>query len=143
MSPKYWTLPASPRQRWVSIVLLVCAATAAALLAWRHPVLLPIPSCPFLVATGFYCPGCGSLRASHHVLQGHWLDACRHNPLLVAFLPFFSLWLLAHLDTAVRGRRWQLDMPGVWGMAVAVLLTLFWFLRNLPWEIFGYLRPPS
>ncbi|PYV86056.1 MAG: hypothetical protein DMG90_22080 [Acidobacteria bacterium] len=27
------------------------------------------PPCPFLWLTGFYCPGCGSLRALHQLLH--------------------------------------------------------------------------
>ena len=28
------------------------------------------PTCPFLATTGFYCPGCGALRAVHDLLHG-------------------------------------------------------------------------
>ena len=29
------------------------------------------PRCPFYVLTGYKCPGCGTLRAIHHILNGN------------------------------------------------------------------------
>ena len=39
------------------------------------------PSCPLRAVTGWLCPGCGSLRALHALLQGAPLVAFSLNPL--------------------------------------------------------------
>ena len=52
------------------------------------------PPCPLHAMTGYYCPGCGSLRAVHRLLHGQLATAFRMNPLLVASLPVLGLlWL--------------------------------------------------
>lgn len=140
---KLWRRPAIPTQRWFSAAVLVMAMVVSALLWWRHPVDLGIPTCPSLTVTGLYCPGCGTLRAGHHLLHFHWLDALRHNPLTVAFTPLIALWLLAHVDTLVRGRRWGVDLAPWLGWALVIAVLGFWGLRNVPFEIFSLLRPPG
>ena len=119
------------------------AAVASALLAWRHPAELLIPSCPFLAATGLYCPGCGSLRAGHHLLQLHWHEAWLHNPALVVILPLLALWLVAHFDTVLRGRRWTMSYRPAWGWGVLCVTLGYWILRNLPLPFFAAWRPPG
>ncbi len=49
------------------------------------------PPCPFHQATGFYCPGCGSTRAIHHLLRGDLPGALSKNPLVVVAIPFVIL----------------------------------------------------
>jgi hypothetical protein len=49
------------------------------------------PKCPFLWLTGFECPGCGSQRAVHHLLNLNIVDAIRANALLVFAIPYVLL----------------------------------------------------
>jgi len=44
------------------------------------------PACPFLAVTGWYCPGCGALRAVHALGQGDVMTALARNPFAVAAL---------------------------------------------------------
>ncbi len=48
------------------------------------------PPCVFSKLTGWSCPGCGGLRAAHHLLHGNVLDALRFNPLVVLVFPVFG-----------------------------------------------------
>ncbi len=50
-----------------------------------------LPPCPFRLATGLYCPGCGSMRASHYLLHGDIVGALSMNPLMVCSLPVVGL----------------------------------------------------
>jgi hypothetical protein len=45
------------------------------------------PACYFHLLTGLYCPGCGALRATHHMLHGNFAAAFRLNLLVVLALP--------------------------------------------------------
>ena len=45
------------------------------------------PTCPFLTITGYFCPGCGSLRAIHALTQGDIVTAWERNPLLLVMGP--------------------------------------------------------
>jgi hypothetical protein len=91
------------------------------------------PTCPFLAVTGYYCPGCGSLRMLHAAAHGQLGEAFGRNPLAFAFLPLLGyLWARWALASArgrpvpsVRFRPWL-----VW--AFIGLVLVFWLVRNLP-----------
>lgn len=89
------------------------------------------PTCPFLWVSGWYCPGCGSLRAVHALTHGDVQTAVDRNVLLVLAIPAIGVgWV------RWARRRWRGDLPTgappqwlLWGL-VAVVLA-FWVLRNL------------
>lgn len=64
------------------------------------------PRCPFLVLTGFRCPGCGSQRALHALLHGEVAEAWRLNALLLLELPLMALltaaWVMRRRYPRVR-----------------------------------------
>lgn len=98
------------------------------------------PTCPFLLATGRWCPGCGTLRGVRALLQGDLTRAADLNLLLVLSLPVaLSAWLLWALTAwglrAPRARR--LPVPAVGALLAAMLA--FGVLRNLPG--FAWLAP--
>ena len=59
------------------------------------------PRCPFLMATGLKCPGCGSQRALHSLLHLDFMQAFHYNAFLVLSLPLLLLLLFAE---AIRTR---------------------------------------
>jgi hypothetical protein len=91
------------------------------------------PPCPFLVLTGFYCPGCGTLRALHQLTLGHPVAALDLNPLMVLLLPFVAYFLASHAMLAVTGRPLRtffVRSELIWALLFAVLV--YWLLRNIP-----------
>jgi hypothetical protein len=97
------------------------------------------PGCPFLMFTGYYCPGCGSLRAVHALSRGDLVTALHDNALTTIGVPF-AVWAWVAWFLRVRsGRsaRWTAPPWALWtGLGV---LLLFWVVRNLPG--FGWLGP--
>lgn len=92
------------------------------------------PNCPFLSLTGLECPGCGSQRAVHHLLNLQVSGAFRENPLLVLALPYVLLNFTFSIieRPSERIRRWRNRLFGT--QAILILLGLvisFWILRNL------------
>lgn len=115
---------------------------AAVLYRWNPATAGFYPVCPFFALTGWYCPGCGSLRALHQILHGNLGTAFDLNPLLVVALPFVAYEVWARL----RGRPgWRLlssaNMPAVWVRALGATLVAFGVLRNLPQYPFTLLAP--
>ena len=99
------------------------------------------PICLFHKSTGLLCPGCGSLRALHHLLHGHVAAAMHFNVLLVLSLPVAG-WLGGKFAMAkLRNRPFSFDIaPGALWCGLVVLL-LFGVLRNLPFAQQAWLAP--
>ncbi|MGV9305148.1 MULTISPECIES: DUF2752 domain-containing protein [unclassified Nonomuraea] len=95
------------------------------------------PACPFLALTGWYCPGCGGLRAAHALAHLDPVAALGLNPLIVLAVPvlayFWTRWLVA----GWRGRPWRPPAPRpllIWSLLALILV--FWVVRNLPFGAF-------
>ena len=135
--PKLTSATAARWWRWGWIALVIVSVPTLAVLFGFNPSHHGFyPFCAFHRMTGMQCPGCGGLRAVHHLLHGEVITAFRFNPLFVLALPV----------AAVMGVRRLLRGPGAqplshrakahWGWAAFVILVVFWIVRNLPLEIF-------
>lgn len=101
------------------------------------------PKCTLHESTGLHCPGCGTTRATHAALQGHFLAALRYNILAVIFVPVVLFAVGRH---AVR---WVLDKPyfartglsNRWTYAILIAVVLFGIARNIPVPPFTELAP--
>ncbi|PRX98527.1 DUF2752 domain-containing protein [Allonocardiopsis opalescens] len=91
------------------------------------------PACPFLAATGWSCPGCGSLRAVHALTQGEILTAVGLNPLTVLLiLPGLLLGWGYALYRAVRPSDRPVPVPHpAWLYGLLAVVIAFWVLRNV------------
>ena len=89
--------------------------------------------CIFRLLTGFNCPGCGSTRAMHQMLHGHFLAAFELNPLLLLAIPFLLFALLRYSVIVMRGgvpRHNVLRASYIYGIFFVILS--FWIFRNTP-----------
>ena len=123
--------------------LLAVIAAGAVLLELFDPATSGIfPPCPVRYLTGWYCPGCGSLRAIHQLLHGNLRSAWALNPLTVVLLPFLTYGLasLALLELCGRGLPQPFLLAG-WIRALCVVIVLFGIARNLPMHPFDLLAP--
>jgi len=127
------------RDRIRLIATFVAAIAILATLRFVNPGDVPwFPSCPFHATTGLHCPGCGSLRALHHLLHFRLYSAISSNPLMVLCLPFLTVVVLRQL-----GRRQELPSSShpMWGWFCFWVIMLFWITRNIPTPPFCWLAP--
>jgi len=91
-----------------------------------------LPTCPFLALTGWFCPGCGSLRMLHHLGEGDLVAAAGMNPLgllmLLALVAYWVGWTRRVLTSRPRGAPLQGWV--VW--AFLVVVVVYAVVRNLP-----------
>lgn len=91
------------------------------------------PPCPFYSTTGYKCPGCGSQRAAHALLNGEIGRAWSYNPLLLFFLPYLILAGLAEYANVhvfgEKGSEFLTHRKLIW--AFFILIIGFWLWRNL------------
>lgn len=100
------------------------------------------PPCPLRYLTGWYCPGCGSLRAIHQLLHGNLSAAWALNPLTVVLLPFLAYGMASYAFFQIRGQHLpRLFLPAVWIRALCAVIILFGIARNIPVHPFDLLAP--
>jgi len=90
------------------------------------------PVCYFHAATGWDCPGCGGLRATHQLLHGNVAAAWRFNPLVVLGEPVAGWFLLRAAVREFTGKTlpWGLSRPAfLW--ALVPTFVVFGILRNV------------
>ena len=133
----------SPYNRVLLFGGILAAIAAVVALRVFDPVLVRIfPPCPFHTLTGWYCPGCGSLRAMHQLLNGKLTTAFAMNPLAVTALPFLCYGLASDVWRQIRGRYLPgIFIPGPWIWAMVVAIVAFGVARNIPAYPFNLLAP--
>jgi len=96
--------------------------------------------CPFRSLTGWWCPGCGLTRATHHLLRGDVVQALRYHVfvmvVLTAIVVAWATWLRRRLSEHRRqepepGTPRRTPPPWLVGTAVVALIG-FAVIRNLP-----------
>jgi len=127
------------------LVLLAGAAAVAVVVLLRlfdPAASLLFPPCPLYYFTGLYCPGCGSLRAFHQLLQGNLWAAFAMNPLAMVALPFVLYGSASYARFQLQGRflpRWFIPPGWIW--TLGAVIVLYGVARNLPFYPFSLLAP--
>ena len=125
------------RGRWQGYGLAVavaCGGLVVALLRVFDPATAWFyPPCPFHALTGYLCPGCGTLRALHQLLNGHVATALRLNPLMMLLLPYAAYeGASGALETACGRRLPRVFLRPTLIWILLAVIVLFWILRNIP-----------
>ena len=126
-----------PAWRWVWLAAGGLLGVVLALLFRFDPAHHAFyPFCVFHRMTGLQCPGCGGLRAVHHLLHGEIWTAFRYNELVVLGAPW-AAWLIVRRWRHGPGpRKMSPRQQARWGWIAVAVLIGFWIVRNLPLEMF-------
>lgn len=137
-------ISAPRRPHWWWTLALPMAFVVAVLFLFDPSKYGFYPRCTLYTTTGLYCPGCGSLRALHHLAHGEILMALHYNVLLVVALPFVGFF------SARRAVKWfngtplpPFNLSGRWMIIILIVMTVFTILRNIPVAPLTWLAPPS
>ena len=130
-------VPTDMRELRTARSILFLAASLA-VLAWfyffdpaKADAFLP---CPFRLATGWSCPGCGTQRAVHLFLHGEIFAGLRSNPLSVILIPVVGVLFARHFaDSAFRSRQTNNRTNTSFIVGMLVVLAAYWIARNMPW----------
>ncbi len=131
--------PSPRRSAGLLLLAVLVGGLGVGLLGARPPAWYP--PCPFHLATGLFCPGCGSGRAVHALVHGEWARALGLNPLLVLLLPFGVAWLGWSLWLGLGRGLPPAVLPRPSALLLLGAVSIFWVLRNLPWWPFVLLAP--
>ena len=145
------TLPPKRQGWWKVFPFLVIAVLVGAIvfISQYEPVANKqyYPQCGFKNVTGYDCPGCGGLRATHAVTRGNIVGAFRFHPGFVLSLPIvgylFVLWIREWRrieEMPVPLSQPECNRPLIW---IAVLFISLGVVRNIPVKPFTWLTAPS
>ena len=100
------------------------------------------PSCPVYAATGIYCPGCGSQRAAHKILNGNIIEGVRHNYMIVLLAMVLLYQGFVYVMNDMLGK----NIPNLLHkskvtFSILIIVILFWVLRNIDLFPFSELAP--
>ena len=112
---------------------LAGAAVVAAVVHVRDPNAGgSYPTCPFLALTGWYCPGCGSLRALHALTTLDVGTALARNPLTTVAAAALAVGFVRWAGRRWTGRPRRRVAPGWLLYALAGAVVVYGVVRNLP-----------
>ncbi|NLJ53190.1 MAG: DUF2752 domain-containing protein [Intrasporangiaceae bacterium] len=97
------------------------------------------PLCPIYALTGLYCPGCGTARCLHSLLNGDLAAAFAANPLLPPLLLVLAVGFGRWVWLRWQGRRFVFNPPDWVPIAFGVATLAYAIARNLPG--LEFLRP--
>lgn len=101
-----------------------------------------LPKCPLYVTTGIYCPGCGSQRATHFLLNFNILGVLQQNVLYLigVFIIGYHLCVLG-INLFFKKNIYNYIYHPKTPIIILTLMILFWLLRNIPYYPFNLLAP--
>ena len=101
-----------------------------------------LPKCPLYVTTGIYCPGCGSQRATHELLQLNILSVLQQNVLyfLGLFIIVYHL-IIKGLNKFFGKNIYNYIYHPKTPIIILVIILIYWVLRNIPYYPFRLLAP--
>lgn len=121
-----------PRGILLAVAVLAVAGIVAVYFT-LDPSTYFFPRCMFHELTGWQCPGCGSQRAFHSLLNGDFHAAWHYNALFVLEIPLLALlavawWLRDRVPSLSRVLNSQSVILVI--LTIIILWTIF---RNIPW----------
>ncbi|HBI58692.1 MAG: DUF2752 domain-containing protein [Duncaniella sp.] len=119
------------RRVWLAVAIVVAVAAGVYIYGTFDPVNAFFPRCVFKMATGLDCPGCGSQRAVHALLNGEFAAAVRYNALFLAEIPLLVAIVLAWVlrDRFPRFNRFVSSQPFI--LAVLAVIVGWTVARNI------------
>jgi hypothetical protein len=123
------------RKRFKILVLSILALALLLIYGWFDPSSSHFfPKCPVKTLTHYDCPGCGSQRAIHALLNFEFREAFRQNALLVMALPYLTLGVVFNLikKPSENTMRWRNRLFGHHATLIVLgIVITFALFRNV------------
>lgn len=119
--------------KWI-LVFIVLTVLAIIYKTYNPIDSIYFPKCPFKLLTGLYCPGCGSQRAIHYLLNFEIFNAMKENVMLVISIPYILTGFVFDSIKNPKGKvlKWRNILFGQKAILIVLILVIsFWILRNI------------
>jgi hypothetical protein len=125
----------SSGKRFKILIFSIIALALLLIYGWFDPSTSHFfPKCPVKSLTHYDCPGCGSQRAIHALLNFEFREAFRQNALLVLALPYLTLGVFFNLikKPSENMMRWRNRLFGHHATLIVLgIVIAFAVLRNV------------
>lgn len=115
------------------MVVVVLAIAIAVYFSYNPENSQYFPQCPFHYLTGLDCPGCGSQRATHHLLHFQIGKAFVQNPLMVLAIPYLIVGIWFEYFGAKQ--KYPAVRKFLFGKTASIIIffivVVYWLGRNL------------
>lgn len=132
------------KQKLILVIIGVLAflGMLALYVFWNPSDTNIFPKCPVFAMTGIYCPGCGSQRAAHQILNGNIIEGIRHNYMIALLVVV----LLYQGFIYIMNEFFNKKIPNLLHKSkitnsILIIVILFWILRNIDVFPFTELAP--
>ncbi|MHB1147950.1 MAG: DUF2752 domain-containing protein [Lutibacter sp.] len=99
-----------------------------------------LPECPLYATTGIYCPGCGSQRATHQLLNFNIFGLLQQNVLyLIGLLILAYHLIVTGINTVFKKQLNNYIYHPKTPLVILAVILIFWILRNIPYYPFNLL----
>lgn len=118
----------------LSVVIIVISIIAILYRNYNPDGNIYFPKCPFRVLTGLKCPGCGSQRAVHFLLNFDVIKSLEQNALLVISIPYLLTGIAfeSFNNPGEKILKWRKLLFGRKAIDIVLaIIIVFWILRNL------------
>ena len=100
------------------------------------------PKCPLYVTTGIYCPGCGSQRATHQLLQLNFIGVLQQNVLYFLGILILGYHLIVTgINSFLKKNIYNYIYHPKTPIILLIIIIIYWILRNIPYYPFSLLAP--
>jgi hypothetical protein len=92
------------------------------------------PRCPFRLLTGYLCPGCGSQRALHYILNMQLNKSLMANALLVYSIPviIFLFFIESFKTKSVLAQKlYAVFFHSIFILIYLGIIIVWWIFRNI------------
>lgn len=117
---------------WKRLTLLMLLGAMATVYLLFDPSRVGwFPRCPFRMLTGYMCPGCGSQRAFHNLLNGDIIAAWHCNPAVIIAIPILIILLIAEVQHTRTTKFYQRLHHPIVIISIFFTIIIWWIGRNL------------
>ncbi len=118
--------------RWgiISVLLIILAILYKVYNPYESTL---FPKCPFRQLTSLKCPGCGSQRGIHYLLNFDIQNAFKENMLLVLSIPYILVGFVFDIIKKPNKSliKWRKRLFGQTAIFIILIIVIgFWILRN-------------
>jgi len=101
-----------------------------------------LPKCPLYATTGIYCPGCGSQRATHQLLNFNILGVLKQNVLyFISIFVFGYHFMITSFNLIFKKNKYNYIYHPKTPIIMLIVIIVYWILRNIPYYPFSQLAP--